>query len=74
MFVILVLFDKEHKHMRAHAKELMEYRNGLIAINTRCNKLISSLRSGVEKKEGTLDNEVTSHDAFGMSLQYWISS
>ena len=49
--------------MLAHAMELMEFWNGLIAINTRFNKLISSLRSGIEKREGTLDKEATSHDA-----------
>lgn len=38
-------------------------------------KLIVALRTAVEKGEGTLDKEATSHDdlldAFRMSLQYW---
>ncbi|MFZ0556987.1 MAG: hypothetical protein WAM26_17025 [Nitrososphaeraceae archaeon] len=39
-------------------------------------KLIVALRTAVEKGEGTLDKEATSHDdlldAFRMSLQYWV--
>jgi hypothetical protein len=32
------------------------------AINPEFNKLITSLRTAVEKGEGTLDKEATSHD------------
>ena len=46
-----VLFD-------AHAKELMEYKNGLVAIHPKFNKLITSLRIAVEKGEGSLDKEI----------------
>ena len=56
----------------------MEYDNGFVAINPSFNKLIVALRTAVEKGEGTLDKEVTSHDdlldAFRMSLQYWVSN
>jgi hypothetical protein len=61
--------------MLAHCKELMEYRNGLVAINPRFNKLITAFRTAVENGEGMLDKDATSHDdffdAFRMSLQFW---
>ena len=48
-----------------------------MAIHPRYNKLITALRTAVEKGEGQLDKEATSHDdlldAFRMSLQYWVS-
>ena len=68
MFVLPVAFSKYHKDMLSHCKEVM------IAINPSFNKLIVALRTAVEKGEGTLDKEATSHDdlldAFRMSLQY----
>jgi hypothetical protein len=45
-----------------HAKEMLEYRNGQVAIHPRHNKLITALRSAVENGEGSLDKEATSHD------------
>ena len=73
MFVLPVSLAKEQKHMLAHAKELMEYKNGLVAINPRFNKLITPLRTAVEKDEGSLDKEMTSYndcfDSFRLSLQ-----
>ena len=48
VFVIPVPFATEHKHMSAHCNELLEYRNGLVAIHPWHNKLITSLRSAVE--------------------------
>jgi hypothetical protein len=75
MFVIPVPFSKEHKNMLAHAKEMMEYKNGQVAINPRFTKLITALRTAVENGEGMLDKEATSHDdlfdAFRMSLLFW---
>jgi hypothetical protein len=75
MFVIPVQFGKEHKHMLAHCKELLEYHNGQVAINPRHSKLITALRTAVENGEGILDKDVTSHDdlfdAFRLSLQFW---
>jgi hypothetical protein len=75
MFVIPVPFAKYHKEMLAHTKEMLEYRNGYVAINPRHNKLITALSTAVERGDGTLDKEATSHsdvfDAFRMSLQYW---
>ena len=74
MFVIPVAFSKEHKAMLAHCKELMEYQQGMIAINPRYNKLITSLRTDVENGEGILDKDATSHndlfDSFRLS-QFW---
>jgi hypothetical protein len=70
-----VPFGKEHKHMLAHAKVLMEYRNGYVAIHPRYNKLITALRTAVENSEGMLDKDATSFDdlfdAFRLSLQFW---
>ena len=61
--------------MLAHATELLEYRNGMVAIHPRFNKLITALRTAVENGEGMLDKEATSHDdlmdAFRMSLLFW---
>lgn len=41
----------------------------------RREKVLASLRTAVEKREGTLDKEATSHDdlfdAFRMSLIFW---
>jgi hypothetical protein len=75
MFVVPVPFSKEHKHMLAHCKEVMEYQNGAIAIHPKFNKLITSLRTAVEKGEGSLDKDATSHDdlfdAFRLSLMFW---
>jgi hypothetical protein len=75
MFVIPVPFVKEHKHMLAHAKETMEYQDGAIAIHPRFTKRISSLRTAVEKGEGSLDKDATSHDdlfdAFRLSMMFW---
>jgi hypothetical protein len=75
MFVIPVAFSKEHKAMLAHAKEMLEYQNGQVAIHSRYSKLITALRTAVENGEGMLDKEATSHDdlfdAFRLSLQLW---
>ena len=53
----------------------MEYQNGYVAINSRYNKLITALRTVVEKGDGSLDKEGTSFDdlfdAFRMSLMCW---
>ena len=75
MFVIPVPFSKYHKEMLEHTKELLEYRNGYVAINPKHNKLIIALRTAVENGKGVLDKEATSNDdlfdAFRMSLQFW---
>lgn len=62
--------------MLAHTRRLLEYGSGAIAIHAnRHGKLITALRTAVEKGDGSLDKEATSHDdcldAFRMSLQYW---
>ena len=61
--------------MLVHCKEMLEYRNGYVAINPRHSKLITALRTAAENGEGVLDKEATSHDdvfdAFRMSLQFW---
>jgi hypothetical protein len=73
---ITVAFGEEHKDMLAHAKELLEYQNGIVAIHpTRHNKLITALRTAVENGEGVLDKEATSHDdlldSYRLSLLFW---
>ena len=58
-FVIPVPFNKEHKHMLVHTKELMEYQKGLVAIHPdKHTKLITALRTAVENGEGTLQRVV----------------
>ena len=61
--------------MLAHCKEMLEYKNGQVAINPRYDKLITALRTAVENGEGMLDKEATSHDdlfdSFRLSLMFW---
>lgn len=75
MFVLPVTFNRYHKEMLAHTKKLMEYGGGMVAINPEHTKLITALRTAVEKGEGSLDKEATSHDdlfdAFRLSLIFW---
>jgi hypothetical protein len=63
------------KEILAHCKEMLEYRQGLVSIHPRYEKLITALRTAVENGEKMLDIEATSHDdlfdAFMMSLQFW---
>jgi hypothetical protein len=53
---------------------MLEYDSGNVAIHPRFNKLITALRTAVEKGDGTLDKEATSHDdlfyAFRLSLHF----
>ena len=60
MFVIPVPFAKYHREMLSKCKQMLEYRNGYVAINPKVTKLITSLRTAVEKGDGTLDKEATS--------------
>ena len=61
--------------MLAHCKEMLEYRQGLVSIHPRYEKLITALRTAVENGEKMLDKEATSHDdlfdAFRISLRFW---
>jgi hypothetical protein len=75
MFVIPIHFSKKHKNMLAHTRRLLDYGSGAIATHAnRHGKLITALRTAVEKGDGSLDKEATSYDdcldAFRMSLQY----
>lgn len=78
MFVLPVAFSTEHKSMLTFAKELLEYGGGYMTINQQHTKLITALRTAVEKGEGQLDKEATSYDdlfdSFRMSLQRWVVS
>jgi hypothetical protein len=53
----------------------VECEGGVLAINSKHNKLITALRTAVEKGEGSLDKETTSYDnlfdAFRMCLSWW---
>lgn len=74
MKVIPVPFNQEHKGMLGHAKLLLE--EGYMAIDgKRFDKLITSLRTAVEKGDGVLDKEATSYDdifdAFRLSLRLY---
>ena len=62
MIVIPVHFVKEHRRMLAHTKKILEYNNRYDCNQSRFDKLITSLRTAVEKGEGSLDKEATSDD------------
>jgi hypothetical protein len=61
--------------MLAHAKKILGYNQSAIVISPRFDKLITSLRTAVEKGEGRLDKEATSYDdifdAFRLALQFY---
>jgi hypothetical protein len=69
------IYKEAVKQMLPHAKEILEYHEGLIAINPVHDKHITSLRTAVEKGEGSLDKEATSFDdcfdSFRLSLMFW---
>jgi hypothetical protein len=73
--LVPVHFAKGHKRMLKHAKKVLEYNGGSIAINPKFDKLITSLSPAVENGEGLLDKEATSYDdifdAFRLSLQFY---
>ena len=72
MIVIPVNFSTEHKAMLGHAKVIFE--QGYISVNSKHDKLITSLRTAVEN-EGNLDKDVTSYndilDAFRLALKFY---
>ena len=55
------------------SSNVLEYKNGQVAINPKFTKLITSLRTAVEKGEGNLD--MTSYDdcfdSFRLSMMFW---
>ena len=73
MRVIPVHFLKEHKNMLAHCKLLLE--KEYVEINPRFDKLVTSLRTAIEKGEGDLDKEATSYDdifdGYRLALKYY---
>jgi len=75
MNVIPVNFSMEHKSMLGNVKMLLERDGGYIAINQKFDKLITSLRTAVEKGEGMLDKEATSYDdvfdAFRLAMRMY---
>ena len=72
MIVIPVNFSTEHKAMLGHAKVLFD--QGYVSINSKHDKLITSLRTAIEN-DGVLDKEVTSYDdifdAFRLALKFY---
>ena len=72
MIVIPVNFSTEHKAMLGHAKVIFE--QGYISVNSKHDKLITSLRTAVEN-DGNLDKEVTSYDdifdSFRLALKFY---
>ena len=80
VFVFVALFYKvcstEHKKMLAHCKQLLELNGGCLAIDAaRHGKLITSLRTAVEKGDGSLDKDATlfddCFDSFRLSILFW---
>ena len=61
--------------MLVHAKKILECNGGSIAINPTFDKLITSIRTSVENREGLLDKEVTSYDdifdAFRLAMKFY---
>lgn len=61
--------------MLANCKLLMEKDGGYISINKKFTKLITSLRTAVEKGDGVLDKEATNYndifDAFRLAMRYF---
>ena len=75
MLVVPVNFSTEHKKMLAHCKQLLELNGGCVAIDANnYGKLITALRTAVEKGDGSLDKDSTSHnnlfDAFRFTRLY----
>jgi hypothetical protein len=72
MCVVPVNFRTEHRNMLAHSKRILESGDGGLIIHPSHNKLIVALRTAVEKGDGSLDKDATSHndvfDAFRLSL------
>jgi hypothetical protein len=64
--------------MLAYTKKILGYGSGVVSISPEHTKLITALRTAVEKGDGSLDREATSHDdlfdGFRMSLQYWVTN
>jgi hypothetical protein len=73
MDVVPVNFSMEHKSMLGNVKVLMERDGGYVATNPKFDKLITSLRTTVEKGEGALDKKITSYndvfDAFRLAMK-----
>ncbi len=73
MKVVPVPFSTEGKSMLIHTKELLEFETPIIAINSKFEKLTTSLRTAISDDLGKLDKEATSYDnvldAFRLSLQ-----
>jgi hypothetical protein len=69
-------FVKEHKATLAQTKKVLEYKGGGIAFNPKFDKLITSLRTTVDKNGvGALDKEATRYndifDGFRLALQFY---
>jgi hypothetical protein len=75
MDVVPVNFSMEHKSMLGNVKMLMERDGGYVAINPKFDKLITALRTAVEKGEDALDKEITSYndvfDAFRLAMKMY---
>jgi hypothetical protein len=75
MYVIPVNFSTKHRDMLAHRKEFLENRNRLTAIHPKHSRLITALRTAVEKGDGSLDKDATSFDdtfdSFRLLMLFW---
>jgi hypothetical protein len=73
MFIIPIPFAKHHKQMQAHAKEMLEYRNGLMAIHPHPSFFFSldtkSKRQYLLKQGVDSGSHDDLFDSFGMSLR-----
>jgi len=62
MTVIPVPFSTTAKDMLMHTKELLGHDRPLLAINSKFDKLITSLRTAISDDLGKLNKEDTSYD------------
>jgi hypothetical protein len=74
MIVIPVPFNPNSGPMLQHTKSLLEDKDNLIAIDKRCDKLLTSLRTAVATDYKLSKEETSYHDildAFRLSLQLY---
>jgi hypothetical protein len=75
MKVVVVPFSTSGGKMLQHTKSLLEDKDNLVAINSKFDKLLTSLRTAVSNDLFKLDKEATNYhdilDAFRLSLQLY---
>jgi hypothetical protein len=69
-------FSTEHRRLLSNAKQWLDDERGLVAIPSRFDKLLTSLRTATATDSTTLDKQETVYDdlydSFRLSMNYWI--